>query len=170
MSSLYGPYLLAIGLVSPVIFGVAVWLTRAGMKRTAAALAGGLVAAAINIGWDALAFRMDWWRYVITTDAVAPLAMYIPVALVFGGAFGLIGWRIIRAIGWTGVAVFYSTFVGLGVLRDHVIAARGDVFVWGPGGTPHVVDAIGYFTLALSVQLTMQMLAGSPRSDALRAA
>jgi hypothetical protein len=164
------PFLLVVAVLSPVVFAVAAWLLRAGLKRAAAALAGGLIAAAINIAWDTIAWRLDWWRYTFTSDATAPLAMYIPVAFIFGATAGLIGWRMIRAWEWTGVAIFYSGYVGLGVLRDHVIAARGDVFVFGPGVTPHVIDAIGYFTLALSVQLTMQMLAGPPRSDTLRAA
>jgi hypothetical protein len=164
------PVLLVVGVLSPVIFAVAVWLTRAGMKRAAAALTGGLIATAINIAWDTIAWRLDWWRYTFSDDAIAPLSMYIPVAFVFGAAAGLVGWRIIRAMGWVGVAVFYSFFVGLGVIRDHIVAVRGDVFVFGPGVTPHVIDAIGYLTIALAVQLTMQMLAGSPRSDALRAA
>lgn len=163
-------FLLVVGLLSPVIFLIAVWLLRASLKRAAGALAGGLIAAAINIAWDTIAWRLDWWRYTFTSDVIAPLSMYVPVAFVFGATAGLIGWRMMRAMEWVGVAVFYSTFVGLGVLRDHVLSVRGDIFVFGPGATPHVIDAIGYFTLAFSVQLTMQMLAGSPRSDALRAA
>lgn len=162
-------FILVVCLVSPVIFAVSVRLTRAGSRRATAALAGGVVAAILTIGWDALADRMDWWRYTFTDDAVAPLALYIPVAFVFGAAAGLVGWRMMRAMGWTGVATFFAAFVGLGVLRDHVIASNTDAFVFGPGPEPHVIGALGYLSLALVVQLTMLVMAGLPKHDSLRA-
>jgi hypothetical protein len=163
-------FILSVCLASPVIFAAAAWFTRASTRRATAALVGGVVAALLNIGWDGVADRMDWWSYAFTSsDAITPLALYIPVAFVFGAAAGLVGWRMMRAMGWTGVAVFFSAFVGLGVIRDHVIAAQSDVFVFGPGGAPHVVDALGYLTLALAVQVVMLVMAGPPKRDALRA-
>ena len=161
-------FILLVCLASPVIFAVTVWLTRAGPRRSTAALAGGVAAAIIDIAWDGLAARMDWWSYTFSSDAIATLALYVPVAFVYGGSFGLIGWRLIREVGWVGVALFFSMFVGLGVIRDHIIAVNGDTFLFGPGGAPHVVDALGYLALAFAVQLTMLLMAGPPKRDALR--
>src|SRR5579871_1376552 len=145
---------------SAAAFALAAWLLRASAKRALAALAGGVVGAAVNIAFDAVAYRQDWWRYTFTPDEVVPLAFYVPVALVFGASLGLVGWRIIRAYEWTGVAIFFGFFVGLGVIRDHVLAERSSLFQFGPGLTPHIADAIGYFALALAVQLTMRALVG----------
>ncbi len=161
-------YILVVCFLSPVIFTISVWLTRAGPRRATAALAGGVVAAILNIGWDVLAADMDWWSYNFTDDVIAPLGLYLPVAFVFGGAFGLIGWRMTRTFGWIGVALFFSAFVGLGVIRDHVLASQVGVFAFGPGIAPHVIDAVGYLTLALAVQATMLFMAGPPARDALR--
>ena len=154
--------------VSPAIFAATVWLTRAGGKRSTAALAGGVVAAIFNIGWDALAARMGWWSYTIHGDVPATLALALSVAFVFGAAAGLIGWRTMRAMGWTGVATFFAGFVGLGMLRDTLLAANTTLFVFGDGPAPQVMSAAGYLSLALAVQVTMLIMAGPPRRDALR--
>lgn len=127
------------------------------------------MAAIINIGWDALADRMDWWRYTFQSDAAAPLAVYIPVAFVFGAAAGLVGWRMMRAMGWIGAATFFAAYVGLGVLRDHVLASNTDVFVFGAEPEAQVMDALSYLSLALVVQFSMLIMAGLPRRDSLRA-
>lgn len=162
--------LFAASAASAAVFALAAWLLRASVKRTLAALAGGVVGAAVNIAFDAVAYRQDWWRYTFTSDDVAPLTYYLPVALLFGAAAGLVGWRIIRAFEWTGVVIFFGFFVGIGVIRDHVLAERSALFQFGPGLTPHVADAVGYFALALAVQLTMRGLIGKAQRDELRAA
>jgi hypothetical protein len=47
---------------SGLLFLLSAWLTRAGYWRTAAALLGGLVAAAgLRFGLDMVAYRFDWW-------------------------------------------------------------------------------------------------------------
>ena len=162
-------FLLLVCLGSPAIFAAAVWLTRAGPKRASAALAGGVVAALLNIGWDALAGRMDWWAYQVSDDLLATLALSISVAFVFGAAAGLVGWRMMRAMGWTGVATFFAGYVGLGMLRDHLLATNTALFDFGPGPMPQVMGGVGYLSLAMAVQVVMLIMAGPPRRDALRA-
>lgn len=161
--------LLAVCLGSPAVFAAAVWLTRAGPKRASAALAGGVLAALLNICWDVLAGRMDWWVYQVSGDTLATLALSISVAFVFGAAAGLVGWRMMRAMGWTGVATFFAGYVGLGMLRDHMLATNVSLFAFGPGAVPQVMGGVGYLSLAMAVQVVMLIMAGPPRGDALRA-
>jgi hypothetical protein len=162
-------FLLLVCVVSPAIFAASVWLTRAGGKRATGALAGGVVAALFSIAWDALAGRMDWWSYGAHGDWLATLALALSVAFVFGASAGLIGWRMMRAMSWTGVATFFAGYVGLGMLRDHLLASNTLVFVFGPGPMPQVMGAVGYLSLALAVQVTMLIMAGPPTRDELRA-
>lgn len=161
-------FLFVVCLVSPAIFAGAVWITRAGAKRSSAALAGGVAGAIFNISWDALAGRMGWWSYT-THDWLATLALSLSVAFVFGAAAGLAGWRMMRAMGWIGVATFFAGYVGLGVSRDTLLAANTTLFVFGDGPMPQVMSAVSYLALALVVQVTMLVMAGPPRRDALRA-
>jgi hypothetical protein len=161
--------LLLVCLGSPLVFAASVWLTRAGGKRMTAALVGGLVAALFSVAWDALAARMGWWSYA-NDNVLAVLAVALSVAFVFGAAAGLAGWRMMRAIGWTGVAAFFAGFIGLGMLRDNLLATSTSVlFGFGEGPVPQVMSAVGYLSLALAVQVTMLIMAGGPRRDTLRA-
>lgn len=160
--------LIGLCLVSPAVFAVAVWLTRAGGKRASGALAGGVFAAVFNIGWDTLAGQQGWWTYSAANEMLETLALALSVTFVFGGVAGLVGWRMMRAMGWTGVATFFAGFVGLGVLRDHLLAANTDIMVFGEGPMPQLMGALGYLTLALAVQVAMLVMAGPPRRDALR--
>ncbi len=160
--------LLLVCVGSPVVFAAVAWIARAGANRTKAALVGGLVATLFSLGWDALAARMEWWTYA-NDDVLAVFAVALSVAFVFGAAAGLVGWRMMRAIGWTGVAAFFSGFVGLGMLRDNLLATNTTVlFGFGEGPVPQVMSAVGYLSLALAVQVTMLIMAGPPRRDALR--
>lgn len=161
--------LLVVCLLSPLIFAVTVWLTRASARRATAALSGGVAGTVLILGWDALAAQMGWWRYPASNDLLATLALALSVGFVFGGAAGLAGWRMMRAMGWSGVAAFFAGFVGLGVLRDHLLAVNTNLLVLGSTGMPLVMGAVGYLTIAVAVQVAMLVMAGPPRADALRA-
>lgn len=161
--------LFALCLASPLVFAAMVWLTRAGPKRAAAALAGCATAAVFSVGWDALAARLGWWNYPSSGDLLATLAFSTTCAFLFGGAAGLAGWRIMRAMEWTGAITFFVAFVGVGLLRDHALEVNTTMMAFGPGPMPQVMSAIGYLTMALAVQITMLVVAGPPRSDAMRA-
>lgn len=167
VSRVTASFLVLVCLVSPAIFAATVWLTRASVKRATAALIGGVAAAIFSIGLDAVASRMDWWRYTVDGDWLAALALAVSVAFVFGAAAGLIGWRMMRAMGWTGVATFFAGYVGLGMLRDLLLATNTTLFVFGEGAEPQVMAAIGYVSLALAVQATMLVMAGPPTRDKL---
>lgn len=160
--------LLVLCVVSPAIFVGTLWLTRAGAKRTVAALAGCATAAVFSVGWDGLAARMGWWSYPSSGDLLATLTVSITVAFLFGGVAGLAGWRMMRAMGWTGAVTFFVGFVGIGLIRDQVLEMNTTMFAVGPGPMPHVMGGVGYLTIALAVQITMLLLAGPPTSDELR--
>lgn len=159
--------LLALCVVSPAIFVAVLWLTRAGAKRAMAALAGCATAAVFSVGWDALAVQMGWWSYPSSGDLLATLAVSMTVAFLFGGAAGLVGWRMMRAMGRTGAVTFFVGFVGLGLIRDQVLELNTNLFEVGPGPMPHLMGGIGYLTIALAVQVTMLLLAGPPTRDEL---
>ena len=161
--------LFALCIASPLVFAGMVWLTRAGPRRAGAALAGCATAAVFSVGWDALAAKLGWWHYPSSGDLLATLAFSTTCAFLFGGAAGLAGWRIMRAMEWTGAITFFIAFVGVGLLRDHALEVNTTMIAFGPGPMPQVMSAIGYLTMALVVQITMLVVAGPPRSDAMRA-
>jgi hypothetical protein len=98
---------------------------------------------------------------------IAPLTAYIPVALAFGAAAGLAGWRLNRACGPRGLVLFVTGFALLGALRDTAYAARGTVFTFGPGLTPRLMDTLAWLSLALVVQMTMRLMVGPAAADPL---
>jgi hypothetical protein len=161
--------LLAVSLISPLVFAGMLWLTRAGAKRAQAAIIGCLVAAVFSLCWDALAVQMHWWTFPSSSDLLATLALSISGVFLFGGTAGLIGWRMMRSGGWTGAATFISGFVGLGLLRDHLLDANTTLFDFGAGPIGQIMAGVGYLSLALIVQITMLIVGGHPRRDELRA-
>ncbi len=160
--------LLAFSFVSPLIFAAVVWLSRAGARRTQAAIAACFVAAVFSLCWDALAVQMHWWSFPSSSDLVATLALSIFGAFVFGGTAALIGWRMMRSGGWTGAATFVCAFVGVSLMRDHMLDANTQLFAFGAGPTGQIMASVGYLMLALIGQITMLALAGHPRRDELR--
>ncbi len=161
--------LLAVSLFSPLLFAAVIRLSRAGTKRVQAAIAGCFVAVVFSLCWDALAEQMHWWSFPSSTDWIATLALSIFGAFVFGGTAGLLGWRMMRSGGWTGAATFACAFVGVGLMRDHMLDANTQLFAFGPGPTGQIMAGVGYLTLALIVQITMLLVGGHPRRDELRA-
>jgi hypothetical protein len=64
------------------------------------ALAGALTYGILTYAWDRVAAAVGWWHYPYDPMiARRMLALYVPAGLVAGGAFGLLGWRIIRRFG-----------------------------------------------------------------------
>lgn len=161
--------LLALGFLSPLLFAAIIRLTRAGSKRAQAAIAGCFLATVFSLCWDALAVQMRWWSFPSSSDLAATLSLSVFGAFVFGGAAGLVGWRMIRSGGWTGAATFVCAFVGLGLMRDHMLDANTELFAFGAGPTGQIMAGVGYLMLALIVQITMLALGGHPRRDELRA-
>jgi hypothetical protein len=160
--------LFALCLVSPLLFAATLWLSRAGPQRSIAAVAGCIAATVFSLAWDALAARLGWWSYPHHGDILATLALSATIAFLFGGVAGLIGWRMMRAMGWTGAATFFIGFVGIGLMRDHTLEVNTTAFYFGEGPMPQVMAAVGYLSMSLIVQITMLIMVGPPTRDELR--
>ena len=160
--------LIVIAIFSAVVFGATALLLRAGTRRLLAALIAGVCGAALNIGWDIAAAKFGWWHYAVGTGSMAPLIGYVPVAFVYGGAFGLAGWRAIRKWGTAGAIAFFVVYVSWNVFRDYYISSHSGILVYAPSAIAWIMDGIGAFTVAALVQLVMWPIAGAPKSDALR--
>lgn len=160
--------LIVIAIFSAVVFGATALLTRAGTRRVAAAAIAGVGAAVLNIGWDIAAEHFGWWHYMVGSGATAPLIAYVPVVFVYGGAFGLLGWRAIRRWGTAGAVGFFIVYVSWNVFRDWYISTHTGILVYAPTPLAWIMDGVGSFSVAALVQLVMRAIAGAPKSDALR--
>jgi hypothetical protein len=163
-----GNVLLAVSLVSPLLFAAMIWVTRAGPKRAMATLVSCITVTIFSLAWDALAARMGWWTYALEGNLLTTLALSMNIAFLFGGVAALCGWRAMRAMGWTGAFTFFFAFVGIGLLRDQLLQANTTVLDYGAGPMPQVMAGVGYLSMALIVQITMLVLAGPPTRDPLR--
>jgi hypothetical protein len=141
------------------------WLTRASYWRTAAALMGGLCAAALRFGLDMVAYEFDWWTFGDT--AYAPVITYVPVVFWFGAGLGLVGWRMMRNWGGVGEWIYFIGFVALGLARDVVLAIGTGPLTIAQGGLPLVIAGAGWLIMAFLVQAIMQLLVGPVDADAL---
>ncbi|HRD29058.1 MAG TPA: hypothetical protein PLO65_12225 [Caulobacter sp.] len=150
-------------LFSGLLFLACAWTTRAGYWRTAAALMGGLAAAALRFGVDMAAFHLDLWTFGET--AYAPVVTYVPVMFWFGAGLGLVGWRMIRNWGAVGELAFFAGFVLLGLGRDLLLATGNSALSFGQGPLPLVAAALSWLAMAILVQMAMQLLVGSVDSD-----
>jgi hypothetical protein len=148
---------------APFVFAVSAVATRAPWPRIGGALAGGVVFALGNAGWDALALAAGWWSYPGASGSHGPWLWYAAAGL-SGGGVSLIGWRVRRRFGLAGALVFLVAFAAWCVVRDWRVAhAPESVIVFAPGMLPYLADAAAALTLmalALGVQLA---LGGDPK-------
>lgn len=155
----------AASVFSGLLFLVCAWLTRAPYWRAAAALLGGLVAAALRFCLDMVAFHFDWWNF--GDVAYAPIITYAPIVFWFGGGLGLVGWRMMRNWGSVGEIAFFLGFILLGVARDVVLAIGVGPLTITQQGLPLIIAGVGWLVMAVVVQIVMQLLVGSVDADPL---
>ena len=87
-------------IVAPTLFALSAYFTRAGTRRIIGALVGAATYSIVNIAYDRVAARFGWWTYPAWLgNGQFPLTAYALAGLVGGGAFGLVGWRVIRRWG-----------------------------------------------------------------------
>jgi hypothetical protein len=149
------------------ILAAATYFTRAGVRRIAGALAGGVVVAIFGLGVEALAHKRRWWRYTSEDTVVGPLAMY-PLIVVIFAFLALIAWRISRRFGLRGLAVSLGVLAVVGTLRDYLVAGKlMDMIVFAPGPVVAIVDGLlwaGLTALAIGV---MRLVSGPALDDSL---
>jgi hypothetical protein len=152
------------------VFALMAFLTRASRGRLGAACITVALFAAGNIAWDLVGQPMGWWYYpAFVARGYAPLWLYFAGGAVFGGGFGLIGWRVVRGFGTPGLLMFVGFVTALGVLRDYRMSQRfPDDIVFGGGVMPWIADAAGWASLALLVQSAHWFALGATRDEPLR--
>ncbi len=137
-------------IVAPVLFGLSAWLTHAPWRRILGALVGAGLYALVNFLWDRMASAAGWWTYPGWSASVLfPLTGYILAGIVGGGAFGLVGWRIIRRWRWKGLAGFLLFWAFYALLHDvggSRLFASSALMVFGPGPVPILADVLWYIT------------------------
>ena len=162
------PATLTLGvLTTTVLFAASAFFTRATWRRIAGVLIGALPIIPLVMFYDAIAARLGWWHYPSVTTGSAPLAWYIAAAMLYGAAFGLVGWRVIRRFGRPGLLGFLIVLALFGVARDYAYSRATNVIVFGSGAVPVIADLFAYASAAALVQLVMVWAAGPPASDPL---
>lgn len=119
-------------LIATGIFSVTVYLTRASRRRSKGALLAALVMSALNIFWDVGAHQFGWWTYPSQGRGFAPIAVYLAQDLVWGAAFGLVGWRLHRRFGAGALVAFIALLSTIGATRDLFISSRTQIIVFVP--------------------------------------
>ena len=119
MNLLSPTLLIASVAITAVIFAIAAFLSRAGLRRIVGALLAAIPIIPMVMSYDRIASHFGWWHYPSVTAANAPLAWYVAAALGYGAAFGLVGWRVIRRWEMRGLLAFLLLFALFGVARDY---------------------------------------------------
>jgi uncharacterized membrane protein len=162
------PALLVFGVaVTAILFAIIAFFTRATWRRMAGALIGAIPIVPLVMFYDAIAARLGWWHYPSVTTGSAPLAWYIAAALLYGAAFGLVGWRVIRRFGNRGLIGFLIALALFGVSRDVVYSRTTSLIEFGGGWVPMIADLFAYASAALIEQIVMYWVAGPAASGPL---
>lgn len=158
-------------ILGPLLFAMSAYLTRAPRKRILAALVGALAYAVLNNMWDRVATSMGWWMFPFPNFWLETLVMYIPGGLVMGGAFGLVGWRVVRRFGARGLAGFLACWGVCGLVRDFSGAAVfqvGSLITFSPGIPTVIVDLLNYVTCGALAQVVISSAGGPAKDSSLR--
>jgi hypothetical protein len=153
--------------VYALALAAAVYFTRAGMRRMAGALAGGL-AVVLSLPFVLMiAEAQNWWTCPFLKNPNT-------WPLVFAGGIvsyawvALVDWRIERRFGWRGTAVFLAAVSIIGPPRDYAFAARyPDLMIFGPGFSPIAGNAAAYLFTMVLMLLVMRLISGPATADRL---
>jgi hypothetical protein len=151
---------------SAVVLVAAAYLTRAGARRLAGAMAGGAAAAALNVAIDVAASAARLWWYPGVATAHAPL-WYYAGALLGVAAIALGLWRLARRFGPAGTAAGLGAAALLFPIRDYRVAATSGAIEFGGGAAPWLADGLAAFLVVALAAAVMRFVAGPARSDAL---
>jgi hypothetical protein len=157
---------LLIGLiVAPSLFILCAYLTHATRRHMLGAMVGGLLYTMINYSWDRAAAAFGWWTYPSwTASGQFPLTGYLLAGIV-GGAFGLVGWRVIRRWGLKGFAVFLLFWAIYGFIHDYGgsrLFASSGLMVFGKGFVPIIANMLWYVIGNAAVQAPIWLIGESP--------
>ncbi len=153
-------------IVAPILFILSAYLTHATRRHILGALVGAGLYAGVNYVWDRAAAAFGWWTYPAwTASGRFPLTGYVLAGIVGGGAFGLVGCRILRRWRWKGLAVFLLFWAVYAVVHDyggsHLFASSG-LMLFGAGPVPILADILWYVTGNAVPQVAIWLIGESP--------
>lgn len=149
------------------VFIAALYFTRAGIRRTLGALAGGAIFGIIGLAAVILGERQHWW--VIPDNSVPHFYSLLWLGLAISSAPDyLVLWRIVRRFGMRGLVWSVVIVAIIGPPRDYAIAAAFPTWMtFSPGIAPVVADDLVYIMLVLVGYAVMRAISGPDQADAL---
>src|SRR5262249_53998084 len=111
---------IGIDVICLVMLALVVYFTRATPRRVAGAVIGGILATCVGVVLDVIGDRIGSGHYTLVRAPYGPLPMYVAVALWYGMTVQLIGWRIARRFGFSGLVGFIAFMSAYGPARDYV--------------------------------------------------
>jgi hypothetical protein len=155
-------FIALLGVWIAIVFAICARLTRATRREWLAAIAGGVIAGAVNVGTDAAAFELGWWRYPEATTPFGPLLYYVLAGLGCG-ALALVARWLDRRYGARAVAIFVGALGVYAPMRDAATAATTHLieFRYDPWPVVIVADALSSFVIPVLVAYAVVSLSAS---------
>jgi hypothetical protein len=151
-----------------ILFGSAVFFTRANVRRLSGALAGGLIFVLLFMVEEMLP-QSSGLRHFTWTIKPQALPLIYAGLIPYGAAAALIGWRLTRRFGWRGQLAFLAAACIGGPLRDYfwttVMPLPGVESV--SGLLPWIANGVFWLCAVGLGQAIMRIIAGPARSDRL---
>jgi len=153
-------------LISLLIVFIVIYFTKPNRQRLFGALVAGIAFGVLNILADILAYNFGWWQYRDSINiSYAPIYFYILPILIFGCSLSLIGWRIAKKYGKRGLILFIAFLTLFGSIRDNYYAQKTNIFIWGNGIIPIIMDALLWALFYTIAQVIMYLIAGDYKKD-----
>ena len=144
------------------------YLTRAGRRRVAGALAGGLSAGVVGLAVTRLAELNAWWG-VLPGRAAPGWTVIVGAFAISATPVYLVTWRVARRFGMRGLAICVGLAAMVGPPRDYAFAAQfPNWMVFSPGVAPVLAVAVTYVLWIALGHGVMRLVAGPAGADALR--
>lgn|SRR5262245_1045866 len=153
--------------VNLALLGVAVYISRATLRRLLGALVGAAAFTLVGSELVRVAHSFGWWRYALPDMPPIPLLLLVFDVVLYAALLALISWRVNRRFGWRGQMMFVGIMALHGPLRDYVGAAATELIVITPGVMPFIGWAIFWMCGIATMQAIMRLVAGHARSDTL---
>ena len=153
-------------IVAPSLFILSAYLPHATRRHILGAVVGASLYAVVNYVWDRAAAAFGWWTYPAwTATGQLPLTVYLLAGIVGGGAFGLVGLRIIQRWCWKGFAVFMLFWAVYAVVHDYggsLLFASSSLMLFGAGPVPIIANVLCYVTGNAVPQAAIWLIGESP--------
>lgn len=151
--------------ISVVLFLVAAFFSRAGWRRVFGAFVSSCIIFVYVMLIDKMAAKLNLWYYPTYITSNAPIEWYITLGLAYGGALGLLGWRVLRRFGINGFIIFAVIVALYGIARDYYVSSFGNILIFPSGLCSWLADFTSYASAAILTQIIMMVITGKPGSD-----